>query len=102
MPPSSSPLAHKDIENAMSRAISNGIGVRIFCPGGLGDAKHLQQRAYRCRIIDRKENQRIYSEDHPMYGRSTYDSLVITARQAEDETWFLYIEVSTPERLEQY
>lgn len=101
MPPSESPLAHKDIEEALDRAIANGKGIRLFCPGGHGQAISLRQRAYKLREIDRRQNRRLFEPDHPMFGNSVYDALVFAPRQASDETWFLYIEVSTPKRLEE-
>lgn len=98
MPPSSSPLAHKDIEAALDRALSNGTGVRIRC-AGYGYAVNLRQRAYKLREIDRRENRKIYTEDDPSYGRSVYDACLITPREIDNQ-WYLVIEVSSPQRLE--
>lgn len=100
MPPPTSQLAHTDILAAMDRAISNGKGVRVFCGPSLGDAVNLRQRAYRAREIDRRENRKIYEPEDPLYGRSVYDRLLMIPRENDADGWFLYIEVSTSERLE--
>ncbi len=99
MPPNVSPLAHKDIEECLNRALANGRGIRVFC-GDYGTANALRQKAYTLRKLDRSENRKIYDPDHPSYNRSPYDALVLTPRQAADGEWFLYIEVSSPEKLQ--
>jgi hypothetical protein len=100
VPPTSALLAHTDLLSAFDRAIGNGKGVRVHC-GDHGDVVNLRQRAYRARELDRKENRKVYAPDDPMYGRSVYDSLIFIPRSNDEDGWFLYIEVSSPQRLEE-
>ena len=99
MPPTIAQLSNIDIITAFDRALGNGKGVRIFCETR-GNAVNKRQQCYRAREVDRQENKKIYPPDDPMYKRSIYDALIFIPRIAEDGSWFLYIEVSTPERLE--
>jgi hypothetical protein len=98
MPPSASPLAHKDIEATLDRALANGKGVRIFC-GDQATATGLRQRVYTLRKLDRRSSLRVYTPDDPMYGKSAYDAVICTPRVDTNEEWWLYIEVASPERL---
>ena len=41
-------------------------------------ALSFRSRCYQFRIADRKRNQEIYPPDHPKYGRSDYDPIVIS------------------------
>lgn len=97
MPPSTSPLAHRDIAGALDRALANGRGVRLRCED-YGMAVTLRQKAYTFRKIDKRESKRIYDSDNPLYNASPYDALVMTPREHDGE-WYLYIEVSRAERL---
>lgn len=99
MPPNPSPLAHKDVQKAMDRALANGRGIRIRC-ASYGEANALRQRMYTMRKADRRENARIYDHTDPLHGRSVYDSLICTPMQDVHGVVHLVVEVSTPERLE--
>ena len=99
MPPNSSTLAHQDIRAAMDRALENGRGVRISCDTP-GDVYNLRQRFYTVRRLDRADNAKTYDTDHPLYGRSVYDTLIVYPA-SEGNTIYCVIEVSTPDRLEE-
>jgi hypothetical protein len=97
---SNSPLAYRDIAEAFDRAIANGKGIRIRC-ASKGAAKSLQVRSYKYRTIDRQENSKVYAEqpDHPLYGRSEMDSIIISIEEKAG-VWYVVYTCSTPERLD--
>lgn len=57
-----------------------------------GDARHFRLRLHMARKVDRKENMLTYAdnEDHPLYGRSVYDNIVVRLVQ-DGNKWWLYI-----------
>lgn len=102
MPVSSSPLAHRDIQAIMDRALSNGRGCRIQIANP-GEGYSLRQRFYTMRLGDRAANCKVFDPEDPRYGRSVYDALTVYIASGNDEdppeSLYLMLEVSTEERL---
>jgi hypothetical protein len=98
MPPSNSPLSFRNIRAAGDRAIANGRGINITC-AGLGEAHSMRFSFYQMRMLDRKENLKIYPQDHALHGRSIYDCLTAYPAQKDDGTIVLTILVSNAEAL---
>lgn len=71
-----SPLAFDDIREAFDRALSAPKGIRIPCTSR-GAAIVLRSRFNYYRKLDREENRKTYPPEHPMYGKSAYDKLVL-------------------------
>lgn len=76
MPTPTSRLAYSDCYDLMDAALADEIGVRIPFKSR-GDAMQARVRLHSARMIDREENMKIYERDHPLYGRSTYDRLIV-------------------------
>src|SRR6266576_3824526 len=83
-------LIHQDCFDLMDQAIANVKGTRIKFPDH-GAAWHFRLRLHKARRIDREDNTRTFERDHPMYGRSIYDPLVVKIRVIDGDTW-LYLE----------
>lgn len=97
MPPSTSPLAYRDIQACMDRALGNNKGIKIAC-SDFSEAHSLRQRFYTARKIDRELNCKIFTPDHPNYARSIYDSLIVYPAD-DNGSPCLIIEVSTEDKL---
>lgn len=101
MPVSTSPLAHKDIQAIMDRALSNGRGCRVSIDSP-GQGYSLRQRFYTMRLLDREANTKLFEPDDPRFGRSVYDALTVYIAAGNDEdppdSLYLMIEVSSEER----
>jgi hypothetical protein len=90
---STSLLAYPDVKEALERALATTKGVRVRFQDG-SSAFRFVARCNSFRLLDRKENLKIYLEPaHSLHGRSVYDVLAI--RRSEDN--FVTIE---PVRLE--
>ncbi len=77
---SKSVLAYPDIRDYFERAIESEKGIRIICT----DAKAATMYKHRInyfRVLHRKDNQKLYPQDHTMHGRSPYDVLVVKQRE---------------------
>lgn len=72
----SSISAYPDIRNALDQALASAKGVRLKFPDDKA-AMTFKGRVHSFRYQDRKENKKIYPEDHPMHGRSAYDPLMV-------------------------
>jgi hypothetical protein len=66
--------AFGEVKTLMDRALQEDITVE--CPNP-GSAVALRHSIYAARTRDRKQTERIYEEDDPLYGRSPYDKLTI-------------------------
>jgi hypothetical protein len=76
MPNSQSILSYPDVKDLLDKAIT---GKRLVVH--LRDEKAAHRLMSRCnsfRLLDRKENARLYEESHMMHGRSLYDPLIVT------------------------
>ena len=87
-----SPLAFDDIREALDRALAAPKGIRIPC-ANRGAAVTLRSRFNYYRKMDRSENRRNYTSDHPMHGKSAYDRLALRIPpKGTDQENVLYIE----------
>lgn len=68
--------AYPDIRSALDQALASAKGVRLRFPDERA-AMTFKGRVHSFRYQDRKENKKIYAEDHPMWGRSAYDPLMV-------------------------
>lgn len=90
MTTSTSRLAYKDCYEVMDKALVDDLGLRVKVKD-VDAAYHLRMRMHTARTIARKENQQVFEEGHPMYGRSPYDILVLRIKSIKDTT-YLYLE----------
>lgn len=65
-----------DIRACLDKALASEKGVRLRFPDDKA-AMTFKGRVHSCRYLDRKENKKIYAIDHPMYGKSVYDPLMV-------------------------
>lgn len=72
----SSITSYVDIRGALDQALASPKGVRLRFPDKPA-ATTFKGRVHTFRFQDRKENKKIYPEDHPMHGRSAYDPLMV-------------------------
>ena len=89
-------LAYSDCYDLLEKAISSDYptGLRVLF-ATRNEAIHFRQRLHNARYVDRLDNTKVYSEDHPMYGRSVYDILHIRCREMKDKDktgWWLRLE----------
>ena len=87
-----SSLSFEDIEQAFDKALESPKGLRIKCVSRSA-AIALRSRFNYYRKLNRDENKKTYPTDHPLWGKSVYDALVLripTRGTAEDNV--LYIE----------
>lgn len=68
--------AYPDIRQALDRALASEKGVRLTFENSKA-AITFKGRVHSFRYLDRKENRKVYPEDHPMHGRSAYDPLMV-------------------------
>lgn len=72
----SSITSYPDIRAALDKALDSPKGVRLSFEDKKA-AVTFCGRVHSFRWRDRKENQKIYSPDDPMFGRSAYDPLML-------------------------
>ena len=72
-----SPLSFDDIREAFERAINSPKGISIECKDR-GAAVVLRSRFNYLRTLDRQENMKTYTAEHPMWNRSVYDRFVLS------------------------
>ena len=87
---SNSRLSYEDCYKIMDAALDDKIGARVKMVNH-DAAVFLRMRLHTARSIDRRDNQQIYEEDDPLYGRSVYDKLVTRIRKIDDDIW-IYVE----------
>lgn len=83
-------LAYLDCAEVLDKANGTASGCRVHVQG-YNEAINLRMRLHQCRHLDRREMRRIYDEDHPMYGSSAWDGLVVRIKEI-DEVWWVYVE----------
>lgn len=66
--------SYPDIRQLLDRALESPKGVRLTFESKK-EALTFKGRVHSFRFMDRKENAKIYPEDHPMHQRSVYDPL---------------------------
>ena len=78
---------------ALNKALESDAGVRI--PFGVqGDAINYRLRLHKARRNDRTANKQMYDSDHPLWGKSVYDGLVVRITP-EKGKWYVYVVKST-------
>lgn len=82
MPYASSLTSYPDITAALDRALESPKGVRVSFESE-NAARTFCGRVHSFRFKDRKANCKIYPPEHPMYGCSPYDPLMV--RKMEDK-----------------
>lgn len=83
---SNSRLAYKDCYKLYERALSDPKGVKVkFAKHD--DAWHFRHRMHHARKLDRKDNEKVYSEDHPMHGLSDFDKITARVEKDGDGYW---------------
>jgi hypothetical protein len=86
---STSRLAFADCYDLLDKALEAPDGIR-FAVSDIGLANQFRVRLHTARRINREDNKDTYDKDHPLYGRSIYDTLVVRIREIEGKV-FVYI-----------
>ena len=91
MPLPSSPLAYQDCYQLFDAAVNDPQGARVF-KGTQEAAAHFRLRCNYARVVNRNENAKTYEKDHPLHGRSEYDTVRLTLREDTEGGWYVYAE----------
>lgn len=93
MSTSESRLSYPDAQVFLDAAISDDIGARRPFPT-YGAAMQFRTRCHTLRSICRKDNRKIHPDpQHPLHGRSEYDSISIRDPLQDGEgEWWVYAE----------
>lgn len=83
-------FAYNDCYAILDRAVEAKGGARVHVVDE-NAAIHLRMRLHQARKIDRRENRKVYPEDHPMHGSSAYDGLVVRIKLIDGSAW-VYVE----------
>lgn len=70
-----SPLSYEDVRELMQRALDSPKGLRVTLSSP-AEAINMRARMNKFRANNRKDNKKIYTPDHPMWGNSVFDALV--------------------------
>lgn len=96
---SNSRAAYADCYKLLDAALADPRGIRAEVPS-LNNAFRLRLRIHQARSIDRLDNARTYPDDHPLWNRSPYDSLVCRV-ESGDRCWVyldkVQVEIATIE-----
>lgn len=84
-------MSYADIYKVYDQALADPMGVRVPF-NNRAEAQHYQLRMHQARAIDRKDNKELYPEGHALHNNSAYDVLQVRLREAEDGSWFVYVE----------
>jgi hypothetical protein len=76
MPYNKSSQAFDDIKEAFERALAAPKGIRIPCLDRAAAIQHRARFNY-FRKMNREDSKKIYDRDHPMWGCSVYDKLIV-------------------------
>ena len=74
-------------------------GIRIKY-ASLEEAERTRARLHYARIIDRKDNEKMYTPNEPLHGRSVYDPFMIQIRQDTEDFYWVYIKPVSSDVLE--
>lgn len=92
-------LAFVDCIEVFDRALEDPKGIRVRQKDS-DAAWHYRMRMHQARKLIQNDNRQTYEEDHPMFGRSIYDTLAIRIRKVDD-IFYLYIApYATPTEIE--
>jgi len=86
---SDSMLMYEDCFDLFDRALESeeGVGARMDDEGAAGQ---FRLRMHNARQLHRRQNKEAYPLDHPEYGRSVYDRLVVSVKFF-DGAWWIYV-----------
>jgi len=73
---SKSTLAYPDIKDYFEQAMESDRGIKIICADQKAATMYKHRINY-FRVLHRKDNQKLYPEDHALHGRSPYDIFVV-------------------------
>lgn len=91
-----SPLAFDDLKPHFDRALEAEKGIKIVCDS-FAQATILRARFNYYRKLDRQANTKVYEADHPLYGKSLYDKLILRVpKKGTVDSHCLYIEKRVP------
>lgn len=82
--------SYLDCYRFLDAALNDRGGARIKAVD-VNNAYFIRMRIHQARQLNRDDNKRLYAEDHPMYGSSPYDRLVIRIKD-EDGNVYIYAE----------
>ena len=83
--------AYRDCQDLFDRAKADPKGIRA-CLGTYEACFQKRQRMHYFRSLDREASKSVYPGDHPSFGLSVYDDLMLTIIPDEDKQWWLYIQ----------
>lgn len=84
------PRAYDDCYEIFDKAMADPVGVRVKLKD-YGEANWFRLRMNQARSINRKENMRTYSDDHPMFNSSVYDILTMVIDNRGEEGCYLEV-----------
>lgn len=94
--------AYSDCFDKLDRALADPAGIRVLFPDQK-QAKLFQLRCCKARVLDRRQNERVYPKSHKMHGNSPYDVLMVRNPKPtaeEDGKFWVYLEPQEQEVLE--
>lgn len=89
MASSTSRLSYSDCYDLFDKALAADKGIR-FPVLDKGSANHFRVRLNTARALNRRDNYASYTEDHPLWGRSEYDSLSVLVRDIDGQ-FYIYL-----------
>lgn len=93
MPYASSINAYPDVRAALERALASPKGIKLSFKEKT-DAISFRGRIHSFRYLERRENKKIYPEDHVLYSSTPYDPLMV---KTIDATTIMIIKLSGDE-----
>ena len=87
---SPSRAAYEDCFELLDQALA-GDGIRVSAEDS-GAAQHLFMRLHYARTLSRDESRKLYEPEHPEFGISAYDGLIVRRPREREGRWWVYIE----------
>jgi hypothetical protein len=84
-------LSYVDCDELLDKALADPPGIRIKVPDK-GKAIHLRMRLHKARALIHEENRMTYSPGDVMYGKSSYDGLVVRIKRDREDGYWVHIE----------
>lgn len=84
-------MSYTDIYEKFQLALEDPRGIRIPFDTK-GEAIFYQMRMHQARKVDRAENAKMFPAGHQMHNQCAYDTLQVRIREADDGTFFIYVE----------
>ena len=82
------------VRSVMEKALHSQRGVKVSF-NTHGKAIQFRQQCYTARSKDRQLTKKIYGEDDPRYGRSSFDGLVVTIYPIDETEYEVRVEPSS-------